>query len=80
MAEAAVSDLKLSVMSTYPGYQFYTGNALEATGGPCGASYGRHVGLCIEPMYPPDDVNRERLSLTKAGVRYREEIVYEFSF
>ena len=55
------SGRSLTVMTTEPGVQFYTGNGLGATGtvtGTRGEPYGKNGGFCLETQHFPDAPNQ----------------------
>ncbi len=72
---------KVSLFSTQPALQFYTGNYLaEAQAyGPAGA-YQAHGGFCIEAQYLPDSPNHDHFPSTRlvAGELYHQQIIYRF--
>ena len=70
------SQLKLSVRSTLPGLQCYTGNHLQANG-----IHGCHEGICLEPQYYPDSPNQPEFPspLLRANETMRHSIRYEVS-
>jgi len=49
---------RLSVATTSPAVQFYTGNYLDGIMGKSGSVYGKHSGFCLETQYYPDSPNR----------------------
>ncbi len=76
------SGIRMEVITTKPGMQFYTGNFLDGSltgkgGRPC----IRHSGFCLETQYYPDSPNHENFpsSILKQGEEYRHETVYRFS-
>ena len=53
-----VSGRQLTVETTEPGIQFYSGNFLDGTfTGRHGVKYGKHAGLCLETQHYPDSPN-----------------------
>ncbi|MBP2302763.1 aldose epimerase family protein [Azospirillum picis] len=74
----------LEVLSTEPGIQLYTGNALEGKTprdlGKGGTLYGRHSGFCLEPSRFPNAVNIPSFPSTvlRPGESYAGSIVYRF--
>src|SRR5208337_96049 len=53
-----VSGRKLTVETTEPGVQFYSGNFLDGTlTGWSGVKYGKHSGFCLETQHFPDSPN-----------------------
>ena len=72
----------LTVSTTEPGIQFYSGNALTgAYKGKTGAVYARYTGLCLETQHYPDSPNQPAFpsTLLKPGVTMRSETVFTFS-
>ena len=80
--EEPVSGRILDVLTTEPGMQFYTGNALDGTlVGKGGWIYKAHSGLCLEPQHYPDSPNQPSFPTTilKPGQTYTNTILYRFS-
>lgn len=77
-----VSGRKLTVESTQPGVQFYTGNFLSGEIGKLGARYEKNAGFCLETQHFPDTPNRPEFppSILLPGDRYRQETVWHFDF
>jgi aldose 1-epimerase len=72
----------LTVETTEPGVQFYSGNALTgAYKGKSGGTYSRNTGLCLETQHYPDSPNQPEFPSTelKAGATLRSETVFAFS-
>jgi aldose 1-epimerase len=58
IASDPVSGRKLTVETTEPGVQFYSGNFLDGSyTGRHGAKYGKHSGFCLETQHFPDSPN-----------------------
>ncbi len=64
----------VSVSSTQPGVQFYTGQNLPR-------QFAPHSGLCLETQHYPDSPNQASFptTLIQPGVPYRERIEYRFN-
>lgn len=86
-AEAAVlydsvSGRELTVITTEPGIQFYSGNFLDGTNtGKGGIVYKHRYGLCLETQHFPDSPNRTSFPsvvLTPGDV-YSTETVFRFT-
>jgi len=80
--EEPVSGRIMDVLTTEPGIQFYTGNALDGTLiGKGGWIYKAHRGLCLEPQHYPDSPNQPSFPTTilKPGQTYTNTILYRFS-
>lgn len=61
-------DQSISVKSSLPDLQVYTGDALDAP----------RTGIALEPQFRPDDINREQQSLLRPGEIYAHWIEYKF--
>ncbi len=77
-----VSGRSLTVYSTQPGVQFYTGNYLEDEPGKDGAAYRKQGGFCLETQHFPDSPNRPEFpdSILLPGDVYEHETVWHFDF
>lgn len=80
---AVVTDPKsgrtLTMTTTQPGVQFYTGNFLNGeVKGKGGAVYNQYGGFCLEAQFFPDAVNRSNFPSTalKPGEEYRQRTTY----
>jgi aldose 1-epimerase len=72
---------ELSVFSTEPGFQFYSGNFLDGTFKTKeGIEFNKHSGFCIEPQKFPDSPNHENfpVSILEPGDFYKSKTVYRF--
>ncbi len=72
----------MSVSTTEPGLQFYTGNFLDGTiKGKDGKTYARRGALCLETQHFPDSPNHPDFPTTelKPGQRYHTTTIYKFS-
>jgi aldose 1-epimerase len=76
----AKSGRTLTVTSTKPGAQFYTGNHLRDQRGKNGAVYQKHSGFCIETQYFPDSINQPNFPscVLRPGEVYEHETVFGF--
>jgi aldose 1-epimerase len=72
----------MTVYSTQPGVQFYTGNFLLNEIGKNGESYGKHSGFCLETQHFPDSPNRKEFpdSVLLPGDHYRQQTIWHFDF
>lgn len=70
---SSLSNISLTVSSTLPGLQFYSGHGLTAPFSP-------HQGLCLEAQHWPDAPNRPDFpsALLVAGQIWQQQIVYAF--
>ncbi len=72
----------LTVETTEPGVQFYSGNAIPGLyKGKTGVVYGKYAGFCLETQHYPDSPNQPAFpsTLLKPGETMRSETVYAFS-
>ena len=87
LREAAVltsklSNIKLRVLSTEAGLQFYTGHhLLDTPPGYCNLPYTPFSGLCLEPQGWPDAPNKENFPsvFLPANTVYQQIICFEFT-
>lgn len=72
------SGRSLSVATTLPAVQFYTGNFLSKTEGKRGSIYDKNAGLCLETQFYPDSPNRPAFPSTvlRPGQRWSHTTVY----
>jgi aldose 1-epimerase len=72
----------LTLSTTEPGIQVYTGNTLDGGfTGPSGRSYRRYSGIALETQHFPDSPNRPDYPSTvlRPGEQYRSSTVFDFS-
>ena len=72
----------LTVNTTQPGVQFYSGNFLDGSyKGVSGAAYSKNTGLCLETQHYPDSPNQDGFpsTLLKPGETMHSETVFAFS-
>jgi aldose 1-epimerase len=87
MAEAArlfdpESGRMVTVSTTQPGIQFYSGNFLDGKiRGKGGIVYKQHYGLCLETQHFPDSPNQPGFpgTILKPGVPYSQQTIFRFS-
>lgn len=74
------SGRKLTVFTTEPGIQVYTGNFLGEVRGKGGLLYPKHGGICLETQHYPDSMAHPEFPsvLLRAGETYESETVYFF--
>lgn len=80
-AYASDSGIEMTVSSTEPGVQFYTGNFLDGTLiGKSGVSYQKRSGFCLETQHYPDSPNQPNFpsTLLKPGQEYKSTTIYQF--
>ncbi|MCB2409678.1 aldose epimerase family protein [Hymenobacter lucidus] len=71
----------LTVTTTEPGVQFYTGNFLDGTlQGKDGITYGKHAGFCLETQHFPDSPNHADFpgTILHPGTPLQSTTVYAF--
>lgn len=79
--EEPVSGRTLEVLTTEPGLQFYTGNALDGSvTGKDGRVYVQYAGLCLEAQHYPDSPNHPNFPSTilRPDETYRQTTIYRF--
>jgi aldose 1-epimerase len=72
----------LTVETTQPGVQFYSGNFLDGTlHGKHGHVYAKHTGFCLETQHFPDSPNHPKFptSELKPGETYHSITLFKFS-
>jgi len=72
----------MTVHTTEPGVQFYTGNFLDSSlTGKDGAVYERRYGFCLETQHFPDSPNQPNFPSTilQPGETYRSRTIFTFS-
>lgn len=72
----------LTLLSTEPGVQFYSGNFLDGSlAGANGKPLQQYAGLCLEPHIHPDAVNHAHFPtvITPANQPYHQHSIYRFS-
>ena len=72
----------LTVTTTEPGVQFYTGNFLDGSRvGPSGRPYLRRSGLCLETQHLPDSPNHPNFPSTelRPGEERRSQTIFTFT-
>lgn len=71
----------LTIRTTKPGIQFYSGNLLDGQlPGKGNATYDRHSGFCLEPQYFPNSPNTSNFPspVLEPDETYRHTSIYEF--
>lgn len=71
----------MTVSTTEPGVQFYTGNFLDGKlKGKGGAVYKQYAGFCLETQHFPDSINQPGFppAVLKPGQEYRQTTTYKF--
>lgn len=77
-----VSNRSLTVYSTQPGVQFYTGNHLVKEEGKNGFVYTKQTGLCLETQHFPDSPNQAEFpnAILLPGELYEQQTIWHFDF
>lgn len=77
---APESGITMTLSTTQPGLQVYTGNFLPEVAGKDGAQYAPRCGVALEAQGFPDAVNQPGFPsvVLRAGERYHQEIVFAF--
>ncbi|MBG8553421.1 galactose mutarotase [Hymenobacter sp. BT594] len=81
MVYEPVTGRTMTVTTTEPGIQFYTGNFLDGTlTGKDGTVYGKHAGFCLETQHFPDSPNQPKFPSTilKPGDTLKSSTIYQF--
>lgn len=75
------SGRRMTVFTTEPALQFYSGNFLSGERGRNGAAHQKHAALCLETQHCPDSMNHPEFPsiVLKAGETYESETVWVFS-
>jgi aldose 1-epimerase len=71
----------MTVRTTTPGVQLYTGNHLNGVQGKSGHSYGKRSGFCLETQHFPDSPNRPEFPsvVLRPGDAYQQTTIFAFS-
>ncbi len=75
------SGIHMSVYSTQPGVQLYTGNSMAGMKGKGGVSYIKHGAFCLETQHWPNATSYEHFPsvILRAGEHYEHMTAYAFS-
>ncbi len=75
------SGRKLTVLTTEPGVQLYTGNWLNGFAGMHGTTYPARTAICFEAQHFPDTPNKAHFptAILSPGEEYRQTTIYAFS-
>lgn len=76
-----ISGRTLTVLTTEPGVQFYTGNFLDGTIRGIGGLYPKHYAFTLEAQHFPDSLHHENWPSTilRPGENYKQSTIYKFS-
>jgi aldose 1-epimerase len=71
----------LTVFTTQPGIQFYTGNFLFGQKGAGGKTFAQRSACCLETQHYPDSVNHKNFPsiILEPGQTYHQTTTYAFS-
>jgi aldose 1-epimerase len=71
----------MTVSTTEPGIQVYTGNYVKEVPGKGGKVYNKHAGLCLETQHFPDSPNQPHFPTTvlRPGEKFQSTTVFMFS-
>ena len=71
----------MTVLTTQPGIQLYTGNFLFGQKGKDGKEYKQRSAVCLETAHLPDAVNQPTFPsiILRPGETYRHQCIYAFS-
>jgi aldose 1-epimerase len=75
------SGRSLTVQTTEPGLQFYSGNFLHGQRGKSGKAYAKQSAICLEPQHFPDSVNHPQFPSTilEPGKVYSSTMLIKFA-
>lgn len=76
------SGIEMTVRTTEPGVQFYTGNFLDGSlTGKNNVVYHQRTGFCLETQHFPDSPNKSKFPsvVLKPGETYSTQTIYQFS-
>jgi aldose 1-epimerase len=76
------SGIAMSIFTTQPGCQLYTGNFLDGINGKLGSVYNKHAGFCLETQHLPDSPNHPEFpsSIFGPGYPYYQKTIFAFSW
>jgi len=80
-AQDPISGREMSVYTTEPGVQFYSGNFLDGIKGKNNKTYARRSGFCLEAQHFPDSPNHPNFPsvVLRPGQVYHQTTIYQFS-
>jgi aldose 1-epimerase len=76
------TERQVTVYTTEPGIQLYTGNGLGTIRGKQGMIYKNYFGLCLETQHFPDSPNQAQFpsTLLSPGEWFKSTTIYQFGF
>lgn len=80
VVKGAESGITMTVTTTEPGVQFYSGNFMKFRHGKNGAIYHRRYGFCLETQHYPDSIHHPEwpTCILKAGEVFESTTKYAF--
>jgi len=75
-----ISGRTMTVETTSPGVQLYTGNQLKAAAGKNGIVYDKYGGLCLETQFYPNSLKHSHFPspVYKAGEHFMHKTIFRF--
>ncbi len=75
-----VSGRKLTVHTTEPGIQIYTGNSLNGSVTGLGGAYQKYYAICTETQHYPDSMHHPQFPnvILRPGEEYRQTTIFDF--
>ncbi len=75
------SGIKLTLKTTLPGFQLYSGNFLSGEGGKPNYYLGKRAGFCLETQFYPDSPNNPHFpsSIITPDMPYKSTTIFSFS-
>ena len=72
----------MTVSTSQPGVQFYSGNFIKEMIGKNGEMYEQYGGLCLETQNYPDGPNQPKFPncILKAGDKYKTKTIFHFDW
>jgi len=72
----------MTVYTTEPGVQIYTGNNLNGSVTGLGGAYEKYYAICFETQHYPDSVHHADFPnvILRPGQQYRQTTVFQFSW
>ena len=71
----------LTIMTSEPGLQFYSGNFLKDQEGKGGKAYAHRSACCLETQHFPDSINQPNFPsvVLKPGAKFKSTTIYQFT-
>lgn len=76
-----VSGRRLTIHTTEPGIQIYTGNNLNGSVTGLGGQYNKHYAICTETQHYPDSVHQPQFPnvILRPGEEYHQTTIFDFA-